>query len=532
MRKGRSRKLRAALILTAGAVFALVTLEAALTAHSLVRPATALKQGPGAFTVLCVGNSITKGDGAPPGQSYPELLEKLLREKHPELGAKVVNAGVSNATTTLLLQRLPDQLRDLRPDVVTFMAGDPNYWFNYGRNLFRQKQNPGSSWAKLRWKLDKFLGSFRSVNFLRLLISGSGTPAVQLSPLQWLGLAESFNYSPELLSSGQAAKAYRSLKEHFRANPGEVEVAISLARLSFLLHKPEELRKWIEVAQKLAPDRFLLDLYWTFDRRWPSLDAESKERYQAARELVGKNYPGGSLYGRLIAFHYRNHTFSYPERPAGVAKKDFCGYIARLQAFRPMDVTRHRILGRCLVESGKPEEAVDVIFAALERNPFSFRDQLMLRDLGKIERTASPALREKIRARRAARAATFQAQPRSGGGDLRDETNRWVRSDFAEMVALARSSGAKVMIQAYPPLRTKGMRAIDWLVPGIAQELGVPFSDTQLAIRSLRQNEAEWQTNYTDMFGPEDHHMSGSGNAMVAKKLLESLEEQGWLRAR
>jgi acyl-CoA thioesterase-1 len=73
--------------------------------------------------IVCFGDSLTAGYGAPPGQSYPDFLESELIEHglHP----RVVNRGVSGATTKDGLSQLPSVLA-LHPDiaVVEFGAND------------------------------------------------------------------------------------------------------------------------------------------------------------------------------------------------------------------------------------------------------------------------------------------------------------------------------------------------------------------------------------------------------------------------
>jgi len=54
-------------------------------------------------TLVCLGDSITFGVGAEPGQSYPERLSALL-------GVPVINAGVSGDTAAGGLARLDDVL--------------------------------------------------------------------------------------------------------------------------------------------------------------------------------------------------------------------------------------------------------------------------------------------------------------------------------------------------------------------------------------------------------------------------------------
>jgi acyl-CoA thioesterase-1 len=71
--------------------------------------------------VLCLGDSLTEGYGIAPEKSYPQRLERRLRQEgHP--GARVVNAGISGSTTASAVSRLRWQLK-ARPDVVILALG-------------------------------------------------------------------------------------------------------------------------------------------------------------------------------------------------------------------------------------------------------------------------------------------------------------------------------------------------------------------------------------------------------------------------
>jgi len=73
--------------------------------------------------IVCFGDSLTAGYGAPAGQSYPDFLESDLNEQglHP----RIVNRGITGATSKDALGQLPSILA-LHPDiaVVEFGAND------------------------------------------------------------------------------------------------------------------------------------------------------------------------------------------------------------------------------------------------------------------------------------------------------------------------------------------------------------------------------------------------------------------------
>ncbi len=69
--------------------------------------------------MLALGDSLTFGYGANPGESYPEQLHKLT-------GWNIVNGGVSGDTSAQALARLPELLQN-RPKLVIIGIGGNDF---------------------------------------------------------------------------------------------------------------------------------------------------------------------------------------------------------------------------------------------------------------------------------------------------------------------------------------------------------------------------------------------------------------------
>ncbi|MEN6463610.1 MAG: arylesterase [Syntrophaceae bacterium] len=66
--------------------------------------------------ILAFGDSVTFGTGAPPGQSYPDVLQAAIKRK-------VVNAGIPGETSEQGLKRLPRALAENHPKLVILCHG-------------------------------------------------------------------------------------------------------------------------------------------------------------------------------------------------------------------------------------------------------------------------------------------------------------------------------------------------------------------------------------------------------------------------
>jgi lysophospholipase L1-like esterase len=78
--------------------------------------------------IICMGNSCTFGWMIKQDQTYPKILERMLREKYPHLKVEVINAGITGYSSFQGKRFLQDNIIGLQPDIITIDFGWNDQW--------------------------------------------------------------------------------------------------------------------------------------------------------------------------------------------------------------------------------------------------------------------------------------------------------------------------------------------------------------------------------------------------------------------
>jgi len=138
-----NRKKHRAVAFLAGIVVCLLAMElilrvvGAIYAHR--SESDEVIKDPAQCTILCVGDSVTFGIGAPRIQSYPAQLQRLLNAKESKRVFTVVNRGRPGQNTSQLIETLEGDIREVEPSIVLILTGGANLWNYWGYQTYRQQ---------------------------------------------------------------------------------------------------------------------------------------------------------------------------------------------------------------------------------------------------------------------------------------------------------------------------------------------------------------------------------------------------------
>lgn len=161
---------------TIGIVLCLIILEIGLRVVGLfyarMSQSDTVSKNNSGETILCVGDSVTFGIGAPRGLSYPAQLQTLLNESESGRKKIVINRGWPGQNSTQMLMRLERWLNEFQPDIVTILIGAQNLDNYYGYKQFlEQSDKPGRGFFST---VHDSLDSIKVYKFFRLLVIHAG----------------------------------------------------------------------------------------------------------------------------------------------------------------------------------------------------------------------------------------------------------------------------------------------------------------------------------------------------------------------
>jgi len=428
--------------------------------------------------ILVMGDSMTYGVGASRGNSYPDQLGRLL---DPSLDFAVVNGGLAGANTTMVRALLEDFLVRLQPEVVTILAGGTNKVNFYGLNAFLRRDSLGAH----AWDLFHHVGVVRMARFFGNQLSGARS--------------ETHDVVFDGLGAGVAACA--------RWHAGQGQPVSETFRRGAALLRISRFEDALVVFQGgLADDTSLL---WGIGSAWKGLRDDAQARAAFERCLSVDPRDPNCMYG--IGEILIEGT---PQNWAGnPALQEAQGWFQRGVDADPAFAANWWGLGMVRMKANDPRGSVDAFLRCVQADPNDARCYPNLASQASFtgRRDELARVLAQVRDQSPVAADTLQAlQVRRDDPSLAE----WVRFDLGAMVDLARSSGARVVLQTYPYADSANA-----ILASVALDRGLPLVDQEGAFGArLRAG-----TKTADLFSADGHHCSDAGYGLMAASLAEAV---------
>ncbi len=461
---------------------------------------------------------------------YPEQLERLLNASGP-VRYQVRNHGFPNANSSIVADNFPAWLEADRPHIVFAMIGETNKWNKYGLLNFRRRVDQSR---------DTFLLSlfepFRSLRLYRLAElflhrseSWNRTDAELFSAVfksvrkvtdedknilsyLWIGGLETGNFTLRHLAPEARAEAVQMLRFLARREPSNPIALRMLAEVLWGSRRGlSDFPKVLETAIELHGTTFNYPLWRIFREIQAQRPELLDDRLQKLRARVEALVSPKKL-AEINAF-ILNHGKTQSDRPTETTLE--------MLKYHPT----HPLLLLNLTSTASEAElpaVTQAVIRSLELNPLT-PSVYYINNLSK--RVAKrPELKALLETQLLKIDKKFGAKnPAKIFSDERID-EEWLTSDIERIIAAARSYGAKVVIQTYPPLRRAGARPVDLSLRkwwGLRKERDrLEFHDVTAELTQEFASDGNKDRFYSQDMGPDDQHLNADGYREIARLMV------------
>jgi lysophospholipase L1-like esterase len=436
------------------------------------------------YVILCIGDSFTAGMGAPDGRGYPAQLETVCLEKTGR-SIQVANRGMVSANTSMIMEQLPENLKEVKPDMIICMMGGANDWNYWGeKNLDKVEFEEQSNSA-----LADFFYSLRVYKLVKL-ISYKLSNKQDYSILQEEHLKEREKKIEQLTAKIEADRQ--------KGKPG-LEDINKLGGFLSKQGKQWEAAEWYRLGIQYYPGEG--NLYINLNNEY-SLLGEYEKGINWLRR--GLERTGDPYFFHLIYLHY----MKYGEYDKALHWL-FTG-LKNAPTYSPF----YRDLIICSQLKTEPKWA-DSVQYYIEQYPDAAQEGLkILRQdpyLMNFGHMISPHSEKDIQKQKSFKRA-------------------WIRSDYMELIRICQANDIKLVLMTYPPFPSATYeelyRPVNELIREIARENKILLVDNDKRFESLGDKKKE----YYHSPGVDDHPTE-KGYGLMASYICNAIVDAGLIKA-
>lgn len=493
--------------------------------------------------VLFLGNSHTMGTGAPVGKSYPDQFRDLLVEQYGDSPFEVINLGRGNANSSYVADEAQGYLKSYRPKFVVVMTGETNFWNHLGYSDFVSKtSSEARSIGLLVYNAAYSLRTFRFIQLFSEFVIRPRAGQKLFSDYNetdraWIWVAAMNNanmFDSSKMSEAEAWDAYDTIKSYTSAG------GLPLSMLEAL----------IEILPRVWKDRPELEEEWRsrileyeamFGVEGYSyyLDRLTNTYLSSVKDTVVRELGNKMLARRPSNFADLREVFEFQQEANSHRTQSLESQIkfySLATIIFPTHAHARMFLFAKLRQANRFAEAFEVAKQGMELNPLANQSNWMI-EIRAVEedarREGSERSMQLVSEIEKYREEFVRRFPRHRGRVVKitdEEILKWVEFDLERIRNVVEQSGAKLMLQTYPPERQGPEKLVDQLIRKFAAQHGVPVSDTSREIMTLEPDFKKREAYFTKMYGDYDGHLGENGYAIVARLLKKDFEKLGWLQ--
>ncbi|MFA5199748.1 MAG: hypothetical protein WC442_02415 [Candidatus Omnitrophota bacterium] len=451
-----------------GLFFVLILLEIGLRiegSFERIPLSTRNNKKSGYYTILCLGNSHTRGIGAAYGQGYPEQLQKLFDEGTSRV--RVINAGRSSQNSGELLEDLEYSIDKIKPDLIILQTGQPNFWNRNKFGKYLKREYSGMSFKKFIFFSSDVLYNSGVYRLSLLLVSKIK------EKLRWVIIDK--HSLPDLHSYGvnSAVAWIEQIEKRYDLDPA---YKIDPARAA-------EVSAFLEGKLKSNPRYSYL-----FYRCLGELDLFQNKHKSAAERLI-------KSMKAIIDMDYNGSRY-------------YLTYVYKKSGDQGVDKLIDAFEGSSIKIFGLDYYRSRYYLQHIYNNSQDIEVRLLIDNF-------EMALKD------------YWSKPAKSLFFTNDQIYSWLDSDFKEIIKIIQNKKIRLIMQNFAPTEhmTEGREANlfnSLYLPGVAAKFNLPFVDNNSIFQAILKSA---DSDRNDIFTKEGH-CNMNGYKIMARNVFEKIQEE------
>lgn len=419
------------------------------------------------YTILTIGDSFTRGMGAPVGEDFSTQLEIMLNE-NANKRFNVVNGGLSGANSSQILKTLESRLDKIHPDLLILLFGGANTWNHWGLDTYKESGSSATSW----------LYNIRLYKLTVLLINNIRNKQA----------TEELTESGNIVEPERFRKRLEELESRLNTDPNNGNIYYEMGCLYL---NERDIQKGIEAYEKgieVDPD---VDNNYIGVAAGLQMTGRIDEAIEWIHKGMKRNPDNLNYYNQLIMFY--NYSGNYAKQidwaMKGIARNPQIGNFYRYLVMLPDE------------EKSRFKDTID---AFLEKYPQSSNKRFI--------NLEHPCFYDR-----------GDVDVKTTFGDRQEEILAWVRHDHERVIEMCKRRGIDLIIQSYPLRREENfwsgtVRFVNKDINKTAKEYNIPFVDQYTIFNTLGNKLDE----YLEPPGGSEH-CNAKGYRLMAKNLYSEI---------